>query len=73
VRQKRERYAALFLQILEDGVQSGEFRAIDTHSAMLNIIGMCNWMFRWYRHDGRLTPDQIADNMVDLVLSGIRG
>src|SRR5215207_1898075 len=71
VREKRERYAGLFLGILEDGVERGEFRAIDTHSAMLNIIGMCNWMFRWYRPDGRLTPDQIADNMVDLVLNGL--
>jgi AcrR family transcriptional regulator len=73
VREKRERYAGLFLEILEDGVARGEFRSIDTHSAMLNIIGMCNWMFRWYRPAGRLTPDQIADNMVDLVLSGVRG
>jgi TetR/AcrR family transcriptional regulator, cholesterol catabolism regulator len=72
VREKRERYADLFLQIIEDGVERGEFRPIDTHSAMLNIIGMCNWMFRWYRPDGRLTPDEVADNMIDLVLGGIK-
>jgi AcrR family transcriptional regulator len=72
VREKRERYAALFLQILEDGVRCGEFRSVDTHAAMLNIIGMCNWMFRWYRHEGRLTPDEIADNMIDLVLNGVK-
>jgi hypothetical protein len=29
-------------------------------------------MFRWYRPNGRLTPDEIADNMVELVLGGIR-
>jgi AcrR family transcriptional regulator len=71
VREKRERYAELFFQILEDGVHRGEFRKMDTRAAMLNIIGMCNWLFRWYRPNGRLTPDQIADEMVDLVLNGV--
>jgi AcrR family transcriptional regulator len=72
VREKRERYAALFFGILEDGVQRGEFRPMDTRVAMLNMIGMCNWLFRWYRPDGRLTPDKIADEMVELVLNGVR-
>src|SRR5262249_47464565 len=61
VRNQRERYAALFLRILEDGVQSGEFRPMDTRIAMLGMIGMCNYLFRWYRPEGRLVPDQIAD------------
>jgi hypothetical protein len=38
---------------------------------VLGLIGMCNWMVRWYRPDGRLTPDQIADHFADLLLSGL--
>src|SRR5229473_3053001 len=34
-RTQRERYAALFLAILQDGVAAGEFRAMDTRIAML--------------------------------------
>ena len=60
-RQQRQRYAQLFWQILEDGVSSGEFRAMDTRIALLGMIGMCNYLFRWYRPEGRLTPVQIAD------------
>ena len=70
-REQRERYAAMFHQILQDGVASGEFRPMDTRIAMLGMIGMCNYLFRWYRPDGRLSPDQIADEMIELVMRGV--
>jgi TetR/AcrR family transcriptional regulator, cholesterol catabolism regulator len=71
VRQQRERYAALFLTIVEDGVRRGEFRAIDPRISALGMIGMCNYLFRWYRPDGRLRPEQIADELTDMLLHGV--
>jgi len=70
-RNQREEYAALFLQVLEDGVRTGEFRPMDTRIVMLGMIGMCNYLFRWYRSDGRLTPDQIADELIEMVMHGV--
>jgi TetR/AcrR family transcriptional regulator, cholesterol catabolism regulator len=70
-RHQRERYAALFHQILRDGIAAGEFRPMDTRIVMLGMIGMCNYLFRWYRPEGRLTPDQIADELIDMVMSGV--
>jgi len=69
---QRERYAQLFHQILRDGVASGEFRPMDTRIVMLGMIGMCNYLFRWYRDDGRLTPDQVADELIEMVMHGVR-
>jgi AcrR family transcriptional regulator len=71
-RAQRERYAALFHQILRDGVATGEFRPMDTRIVMLGMIGMCNYLFRWYRPDGRLTPDQVADELIEMVMQGVR-
>jgi AcrR family transcriptional regulator len=71
-RGQRERYAALFHDILRDGIAAGEFRPMDTRIVMLGMIGMCNYLFRWYRPDGRLTPDQIADELIDMVMQGVR-
>jgi TetR/AcrR family transcriptional regulator, cholesterol catabolism regulator len=71
VRGQRERYAALFLAIIEDGQRVGEFRQIDPRITALGMLGMCNYLFRWYRTDGRLAPDEIADVLTDLLLRGI--
>jgi len=71
-RMQRERYAGLFRQILEDGIASGEFRPMDTRIVMVGMIGMCNYLFRWYRPDGRLTPDQVADELIEMVMQGVR-
>jgi TetR/AcrR family transcriptional regulator, cholesterol catabolism regulator len=70
-RYQRERYAAMFHQILRDGVDAGEFRPMDTRIVMLGMIGMCNYLFRWYRDDGRLIPAQIADELIDMVMRGV--
>jgi hypothetical protein len=35
------------------------------------MIGMCNYLFRWYRQDGRLQPEQIADELTDTLLHGV--
>jgi len=71
-RDQRERYAAMFHQILRDGIASGEFREMDTRIVMLGMIGMCNYLFRWYRPDGRLAPDQIADELIEMVIRGVQ-
>jgi AcrR family transcriptional regulator len=71
-RHQRERYSALFHSILTDGVATGEFRPMDTRIVMLGMIGMCNYLFRWYRPDGRLTPDQIADELIEMVIRGVQ-
>jgi len=71
-RHQRERYAAMFHQILLDGIAAGEFREMDTRIVMLGMIGMCNYLFRWYRPDGRLTPDQVADELIEMVMPGVQ-
>jgi AcrR family transcriptional regulator len=70
-RHQRERYASLFHQILRDGIAAGEFRPMDTRIVMLGMIGMCNYLFRWYRPEGRLTPDEIADELILMVMGGV--
>ena len=71
-RMQRERYAALFHDILRDGIAAGEFRTMDSRIVMLGVIGMCNYLFRWYRPDGRLTPDQVADELIEMVMRGVK-
>ncbi len=48
------------------------FRAVDEDIVAFAVLGVQNWMVTWYRPDGRLSPEQIADQFADLFLSGLR-
>jgi TetR/AcrR family transcriptional regulator, cholesterol catabolism regulator len=66
------RYEALLEAILHQGVDGGHFRReLDLKIMAFSILGMCNWMFKWYYKGGRLTIDDIAHHMAETVLNGI--
>ncbi len=71
--QKRaKRYEAFWQQILTQGVKIGEFPLdVDVKVTAFAIIGMCNWMHRWYRRDGRLSIEEIIQQFSRLVLAGL--
>lgn len=68
---KRDRYESYFRQIVEDGIASGEFRTTDVRLASLAILGMCNWVARWYRPDGDHSPDEIATSFGSMAARGL--
>jgi len=68
---KRDAYEEHFRRIVEDGIRLGEFRATDVRLASLAILGMCNWVARWYRPDGAYSPEEIARSFGDIALSGL--
>jgi AcrR family transcriptional regulator len=65
------KYERMVQQILREGMHSGEFRDVDVVMASYAVLGAINWLHQWYRADGRLSPDQIADVFVDLVFRGL--
>lgn len=66
-------YAKTLLAIIDQGVASGAFRSdLDSRLVMQGILGMHNWIHRWYAPGGRNTLDQIGDTFAELVLSGVR-
>lgn len=39
---------------------------------MLGVLGMYNWIHRWYVPEGRSSLTEIGDNFADMVLAGLR-
>lgn len=64
-------YETAFMEIIQKGIQAGEFRPVDVQLAAYDILGRCNWVFRWYRPGGRLSLDEIASSLGDFTLKGI--
>jgi AcrR family transcriptional regulator len=66
-------YGKTLLAIINEGVKTGVFRSdLDPRLVMLGILGMHNWIHRWYIPGGRNSLDQIGDVFAAMVLSGVQ-
>jgi AcrR family transcriptional regulator len=66
VRASRKAFERLVAELLQDALVAG---GQDNRLALLALLGMVNHTAQWYRPRGPLSPEQIADGYVDLVLS----
>lgn len=65
-------YERLWQQMLREGVKSGEFRAdMDIKVVSYGLLGMINWLHKWYRPRGRLSARAVADEFAAFTLAGI--
>ncbi|MGE5597694.1 MAG: TetR/AcrR family transcriptional regulator [Hyphomicrobiales bacterium] len=55
-----ERYEDLYLSVIHEGIDSGEFIKTDAAMAAYLMLGAQVRLCVWYRPEGRLTPEQIA-------------
>jgi hypothetical protein len=69
--QKRDAYEGKFRRILEEGIAKGEFRKTDVRLAGFAVLGMCNWVVRWYHPEGPDSPEEIASNLGAVALRGL--
>lgn len=66
---KRDQQKRLFDQVVADGVARGVFTTPHPNEASMAIITMCTAVAQWYRPNGPLRPDEIADRYADLALA----
>ena len=64
----RKEFDKKFCLLLEQGVNSGEFEISDIHLTSLSIDGIISWSYVWFRPGGRLTPQQTATEISNLVM-----
>ncbi|WP_067465288.1 TetR family transcriptional regulator [Actinomadura macra] len=57
----RDRLEAIFENIVQDGMRAGEFHTPYPHDVARNLLTMCAGIAEWYRPDGPMTKDQIAE------------
>jgi AcrR family transcriptional regulator len=67
----RDRFEALWRDTLEAGVREGLFTCEDTALAARALMGVLNWTLTWYRSNGPLSIEQIADQYTTLLLNGL--
>lgn len=71
---QRRRY---FYDFVRDAVQrlkdDGKLAGVDTSVTALALFGVMMWLARWYKRDGRLTRQQVVDEITELTVSRMLG
>jgi TetR/AcrR family transcriptional regulator, cholesterol catabolism regulator len=75
IRKEKRKYTGVVEGIIKAGIKNGYFRPTDPRLQAYAIIGMCNWLYKWYKPDeSSQTPDEIADHFIALLENGyLRG
>jgi TetR/AcrR family transcriptional regulator, cholesterol catabolism regulator len=63
-------FGAVIERVVNEGVQKGELRPLHPKRFTYALMGMCNWMHRWYRPGGEWTPDTVAEEFIRILESG---
>lgn len=72
IRESPRHYQHLWEEILRQGVTRGDLRSdLDIQAMVFMIMGMCNWLHRWYRKGGRLDTGTLAMQYASAILEGI--
>lgn len=66
------RYQSLIKDVYREGVEAGAFRPMDPTLAVNAVLGMVNWLYRWYDPKGDQSADEVAAALVEIAERGIR-
>jgi AcrR family transcriptional regulator len=71
IRKEKKKYTRIVEQIIAEGISQGMFKKVDPTLQAYAILGMCNWIYKWYKPDKTTyTPEQIADHFISLLQQG---
>jgi AcrR family transcriptional regulator len=62
---RRDAYEHRFRSVIADGMATGEFGITDPAVAAAFLLSALNGLATWYRPDGRLSGERIAEHFVD--------
>ena len=70
--EKRDHIFKLLHTIIKDGIEAKRFRD-DIHPGLITMLlmGMLNWFYQWYRPDGGLSVEEMAEDVEKLILEGV--
>lgn len=72
IRKKREEFRMIIENVITAGKEQGEFREeIEIDIIVMAILGMVNWIHKWYDEKGEKSISEIADVFNDFILHAV--
>ena len=64
---RKKKYVDFLEEAFAQATAQGRIRPVDPTIGAFSFLGMVLWVYKWFKPDGRLTDEQIADGMVDML------
>jgi TetR/AcrR family transcriptional regulator, cholesterol catabolism regulator len=71
INQRKRAYLDLVRSTLQQLKDEGKLKDVDVTVAAFSLFGMLLWLSRWFHPDGRLTSEQVAEEISKIALGGL--
>ncbi|HZP38235.1 MAG TPA: TetR/AcrR family transcriptional regulator [Methylomirabilota bacterium] len=68
---QKDRYDKGVERIVQEGIRSGVFRDVPSRLVVFGILGMVNWVHKWYNPAGRWGAEEISAAFLSLIEGGL--
>lgn len=68
---RRDRFEQIWRDLIQEGVKVGIFTCDHPSLSARALLGVMNWTVTWFRSDGPMSAEDIADQISNLFLMGL--
>lgn len=68
---QKDRYDKGVERIVQEGIRSGAFRDVPPRLVVFGLLGMVNWVHKWYNPAGRWGAEEISAAFLSLIEGGL--
>lgn len=68
---RKRAYVETIRAALEALDAEGQLRRLDTTVAAFTLVGMVLWLSKWYEKAGRVSPEDVADQVTEMALAAV--
>lgn len=68
---RKKAYVRFLEDSFSEAVRTGRIRTVQPTVAAFSFLGMVLWIYKWFQPDGRLSAEQVASEMVELLFTGL--
>ncbi len=68
---RRDRFEQIWRDLIKEGVEDGTFTCEHPSLSARALLGILNWTVTWFRSDGPMSAEDIADQLSNLYLLGL--
>lgn len=68
---RKKQYVRFLEEAFAEAITKKLIRPVNPTIAAFGYLGMVLWTYKWFRPEGELSENQLADGMVDLLFTGL--